>query len=246
MYHDLIPLARGAGVHAMVQRGLGDQRERIGLLLLHRWRVGVGHLIAPPLVQALPRRLQRLQEQRPHLRGQPASNPHRTVFVFIHVQRPPPVVACGLVGLSVPVHPAPTTHDPLNVLRCARAAYRQHSHFGLGRRHAGQLPHLGVGQLAAGERLRQQRQRAERARDPDVLPGRTRRISDAPAQPVRARAEAVVPAAARVELPDQVEQTRGRRLEMCRELRDLVAQAIQRGVVDSVGRADFHGEVPFH
>jgi len=40
-------------------------------------------------------------------------------------------------------------------------------------RSTGQLPDLGVGQLAAGERARQQRQHAERARHPDVLPGRS-------------------------------------------------------------------------
>src|SRR5205814_2719479 len=49
----------------------------------------------------------------------------------------------------------------------------------------------------------------------------------APREPGCAGAEAVVPAAARVELADQVKQVRGGSLDMRRQLGDLVAQPIQ-------------------
>ena len=49
-------------------------------------------------------------------------------------------------------------------------------------------------QLAAGERCRQPRERAERARDPHTLAGRAQVHAHAPRQPVRARAEAAGPA----------------------------------------------------
>jgi hypothetical protein len=45
---------------------------------------------------------------------------------------------------------------------------------------------------------------------------------------VSARAEAVVPAGARVELADEIEKARGGSLEVDGELRNLVAELIQR------------------
>jgi hypothetical protein len=60
-----------------------------------------------------------------------------------------------------------------------------------------------------------------------VLAGGTGSEPDAPRQPVRARAEAVAPAAAGVELADQIEQARGSGIEVRRELGDLVAETVQ-------------------
>jgi hypothetical protein len=180
VHNDLVALSRGAGIDASVERGLGEQRQCVGLLLLHRRHSGVGRLLTSPPILALPSRLQRLQEQGTHLRGQPPSDPYRTVFVLIQVQRASSVVANGLLSLGLAVHPAPATHDSLDVFGGAGAAHCQQSLFRLGRCHTGQLTNLSVRQLAAGERLRQQWKRAERARHPDVLPSRARRVPHAP------------------------------------------------------------------
>ena len=61
----------------------------------------------------------------------------------------------------------------------------------------------------------------------DALAGRAQIEPDAPAQPGGAGAKAGVPAAARVELADQIEQARGRGVQMGRQLGDLVAQAVE-------------------
>ena len=160
------------------------------------------------------------------------------------MQRPARVPPGGLAGLGHPVHPAPAAHDPLHVGGGARSAHRQQPRFRLGSGHPGQRPHLRVRQLPAGERLRQERQRAERVRHPHALPGRARVEPDAPGEPGGAGAEARVPAAAGVELADQGEQARGGGVEMRRQLGDLVTKSIQlrSGLQRSgnVGRAKFH------
>jgi hypothetical protein len=99
--------------------------------------------------------------------------------------------------------------------------------FGLWNRDPRQRPDLRIRQLTTGERLRQPRQRAERARDADVLTRGARLESHAPGQPRRARTEAIAPAAAGVEFADQLEQPRGGRVEMRGELGDLVAEALE-------------------
>ena len=75
--------------------------------------------------------------------------------------------------------------------------------------------------------------------------GRARVESHAPAEPLGARLESGVPATALVELADQIQQARGRCLEMRGELGDLVAEAIECRVVDGAGREGFHGRAPF-
>src|SRR5947207_2941577 len=84
-----------------------------------------------------------------------------------------------------------------------------------------------AGTAAGGGTSGKPRQRPERARHPDVLPGRARREPHAPGEPGGAGAEAVVPAAARVELANEVEQVRGGGVEVRGQLGDLVAQPIQ-------------------
>ena len=119
--NDLVPLSRGAGIDALVERGLGEQRQCVGLLLLHRRRVGVGLRLMTPLIQVLTRRLQRLQgARRPPPRRQPPSDPDRAVFVLIHVQRTSRVMTSGFLSLEPAVHPAPATHDPLSRARQCR------------------------------------------------------------------------------------------------------------------------------
>src|ERR671937_800253 len=79
----------------------------------------------------------------------------------------------------------------------------------------------------------------QRARDPDALARRSRVESDPPGQPRRAGAEAIVPAAAGVELSDEVEEAGRGGIEMRRQLGDLVAQTIE------VLRSVLHDESPF-
>ena len=57
-YH-LIAFSRSAGIDSVVKRGLGEQRQGVGLLLLHRRRVGFRCLLTSPLVQGLAGRVQR-------------------------------------------------------------------------------------------------------------------------------------------------------------------------------------------
>jgi hypothetical protein len=67
--HHLVALPRGAGIDAVVERGLGEQRERVGLLLRHRRRVFSRDLLASLLVEGLPRRIECLHEQGPNFWG---------------------------------------------------------------------------------------------------------------------------------------------------------------------------------
>ena len=132
-----------------------------------------------------------------------------------------------LARLGQRVDPTPAADDALDVAGGARLADREQSLLGLRRGHPGERAHLGVGQLAAGERLGEPRQRAERAGHADALAGGAEIHPDAPGQPVGAGAEAVVPAAARVELADEVEQVGAGGVEVGRQLGDLVAQPVE-------------------
>jgi len=132
-----------------------------------------------------------------------------------------------LLRFRLAVHSPPAADDELDVLGGAGAADREQALLGLRRRDARQCTDLGVRQLAAGEGLRQARQRTKRARHADVLACGARLESDAPRQPVGARPKAVAPAAARVELADEIEQVRGGGVEMSGELSDLVAEVLE-------------------
>ena len=65
---------------------------------------------------------------------------------------------------------------------------------------------------------------------------------------MRARAESVVPAATGIELPDEIQQARGRSVEVRGQLSDLMARPVQLGNTfrscDGVERADLHGRIP--
>ena len=258
--HHLVALAGGAGIELVMQRGLGEQGERVGLLLrpgrgLHR---GVGGREAAltdssdpgPLVQRLAGRIERAEEQRARFGAQPAAKHHGAVVIPVDAQRAARVPARGLARFGPPVHAAPASHDALDVRRGTGTPDRQEARLGLRGRDAGQGADLGVGQLPARQGLGQGRQCPEGARYPHSLPGGARIEPHAPRQPCGAGAEPGVPATARVELPDEVEEAAGRRLEMGGELGDPVAQAIQlRGGLPrrlqragNVRRTRLHGE----
>ncbi|MEX2220790.1 MAG: hypothetical protein WEG40_03240 [Candidatus Rokuibacteriota bacterium] len=210
--HHLVPLAGSAGIQLVMQRGLGQQRQRVRLLLRPgRRRQGgaSGRQAAPsvarPLVQCFPGGVERPEQQRAHVRRQPSPQDHRAVLVLVDMQGPTRVLPGGLSGFGLVVHPPPAAHDALHVAGRARAPHREQSGFRLRRGHAGQGAHLGVGQLPASQGLGQAGQRPEGARHPDPLAGRAQVEAHAPAQPVGAGAEARVPAAAGVEVADQGE-----------------------------------------
>jgi hypothetical protein len=154
--------------------------------------------------------------------------------------------ALRLPRFGPPIHAPPAPHDPLNVGRRARAPHRQQPGFGLRRGHAGQGADLRVRQLPAGEGLGEEGQHPEGARHPDPFPGRAQVEPHPPGEPGGAGAEARVPAAARVECSDEIEQARGGGVEVRGQLGDLVAEPVQlRGAMRSRKhscRMDLHGE----
>ena len=151
--HDLVALARGARVDAVMKRRLRQQRQRVGLLLGHGQRIALRLPLARLLVQRLASRGQRLHKQRAGLGSQPAPDSHHAVFALIHLQRPTHVLEGGLSDLFLVIHPTPATDDPLDVLRRPGATNRQQPLFFRWCRHAGERPHLGVRELAASECL---------------------------------------------------------------------------------------------
>jgi len=88
----LIALAGGAGIDPVMERRLGEQPERVGLLLLHRGRfhrvdhqADLGARRASLLIQRLAGRGEGLDEHGADLGRQPSADHHHTVFVLIHV-----------------------------------------------------------------------------------------------------------------------------------------------------------------
>ncbi len=163
---DLVPLAGGAGVDLVMQRRFGEQRQGVGLLLVH------GRSVVPRRGLAVDGRaggVQRAQEQGAGLGRQAPPHDDGPVLVLVDVQRARRVLVSRVMGLCLPVHPTPAADDALDVLGGARARHREQALFGLGRGDARHRPHLGVRDLAARERLGQARQGGERARDAHAL-----------------------------------------------------------------------------
>jgi len=143
--------------------------------------------------------------------------------------------------------------DALDVFGGARPADLEQPLLGLGCRDPGQRADLRVGQLAMRERLGEPRQRAESPRHAHPFARRAGVEPDAPREPRSARGEAVAPAAAGVELADEIEQARGGGVEVGGELGDLVAEPLElhdvrRGRDDlasaEVHRRVLHGSAP--
>jgi hypothetical protein len=225
--HHLVALPRRPGIQLVVQGRLGQQPERIRLLLLQRRPVRLRRRLALTLVERLAGGGQGLEEQGADLRGQPAPDPHRAVLVRIDVEAPAGVLQRRLPGLGLAVHPPPASHDPRDVLGRAGAPHREQPVLGLGRGHARQLSDLGVGQLAAGEGVGQAGQGAECPRHAHVLASGAGGEPHSPGQPGRAGNEAVAPPAPGVEFADEIEEPGGGRRQMRGELGDLVTDTVQ-------------------
>ena len=215
MHDHLVVLGRRARIDPVVQRGLGEELQRVRLLLCHRrrFRGGVrGRRVerAGPLlrVQGVACRGQRLQEERTGLGGQASADRRGAVVIWIHVERPAGVLPASLVLLRFAIHATPAADDALDVLRRAGAPDGEQPSLDVWRRDAGEGADLGVRQLAAGERLGEPRQRGQGARHADLLAGRAQIEADAPGEPLGTGPKAGVPAATGIEVPDQIEQTR--------------------------------------
>src|SRR5205823_6731567 len=84
-------------------------------------------------------------------------------------------------------------------------------------------------ELAARQRLGQPWQGPQRARHADALASRASIEAHTPREPRGAGAEAGVPAAAGVELSDEIQQVRGSRVEVRGQFGDLITEPIQMG-----------------
>ena len=200
----------------MVQRGLGEELQRVRLLLCHRrrFRGGVrGRRVerAGPLlrVQGVACRGQRLQEERTGLGGQASTDRRGAVVIWMHVEGPAGVLSPGLVILGLAIHATPAADDALDVLRRAGAPDGEQPSLDVWCRDAGEGADLRVRQLAAGERLGEPRQRGQGARHADLLAGRAQIEADAPGEPLGTGPKAGVPATTGIEVPDQIEQACG-------------------------------------
>jgi len=169
-----------------------------------------------PLVQGLPRGGQRLHEERSDFWFQPPPDDHHAVLVLVDAKPSARMPQRGLPRLGPPVHRTPAAHDPLDMRSRARAPHPEEPRFGLRRRHPCEGADLGVRQLSTGQGLGQERQCPKGAGDPDAFTGRAQVEPRPPGEPRGAGAKARVPAAARVELPNQVQEARGGGVEVRR------------------------------
>ena len=102
--------------------------------------------------------------------------------------------------------------------------------------------------VPAGQRLGNERQSREGARNSDPFSCRAQIEPHPPGEPGGAGAEARVPSPSRVELTDQGEQTRGGGVKVRGQLGDLVAEPVQLRDRMSGGhrrRIDLYGEPSF-
>ena len=118
MDHHLVALARSAGIQTVVERRLGEQRQRIGLQLGKRRRLFDPLFLiavrAAALIERLTSRLQRAKEECPGFWLQTAPNGHRAVIVLIDVQRSHRVPPRRLLRLRQAIDAAPRAHDPFS------------------------------------------------------------------------------------------------------------------------------------
>src|SRR4030095_7979055 len=126
---DLVPLRGHAGIESLVERDLGEEAERVRLLLDNgRPLDGLVHdsagrrSRAPALIQRLSRSLQGLDEERADLRLAPAPDDAHAVVPGDEVEGAAAVPVAGFPGLDVLVDAPPAAHDALDVLGGAGAA----------------------------------------------------------------------------------------------------------------------------
>src|SRR5207248_3422076 len=134
----------------------------------------------------------------------------------------------------------PASNEPLDVGGRSGLAERQQALLSLLRGDSREGAHLGIRELAASERVSHARQCRQRACDPDALARGAKVHPDAPREPGGAGTKADVPAPAVIELTDEAQEASSRRVEMGRELGDLVTQSLELGGRRNVWRARRH------
>ena len=220
----------------MTQGRLGDQLKGIGLLLLHCRRVELLASGRAGVDIELP-------ERRPKL--SPRGHPSREIAGHVPSRCRPRLDTRAVSGsrlsagcltlLGLTVHTTPTTDDPFDMLSSTGPTDSQQPFFRLGCGDTRELANFGVRELAVGEGLRQPRQSAQGACYAHVLPRRAGREPDAPREPRRARAEAVAPTSACIELANEIQEPGSGAVQMRRQLSDLFAQAIHSAVIVTSG-----------
>lgn len=130
----------------------------------------------------------------------------------------------GLLALD---HAAIASAQPLQLGPGGHKRHGQQALFVFGVRHPREGPDFGVGQACGTQRFVDAGQRAQGARHPYPLSGGARVPPHPPAQPVGARAGALlVPGAAFIEAADALQQPVGGGIEVRREGGDLLGQVI--------------------
>jgi len=194
-----------------MERGLGDDPERVGLHLACRGCVFPRRRHRGPAlgVEPVARRHDGLADDCTDLRREPAADDEHAVFVLVDGERPAALPPLGLAVLGIAVHPAPGPHQALDVGGGTASGEGEQPLFGLGRGHARERPYLGVGELAAGQRRGDAGHAGQSSGDPDAFVGG-----------MELEAEGV-------KLADEVQQASGGDFDMRRELGDLIAQALR-------------------
>ena len=131
--HDLVALARRPGVELMVQGGLGEQGQGIGLLL-HPGRSidGLASWAWPrSLIEGLAGGIERSGEQSTRFRSQATTDYHRAVVVPIDLEHAALVLVSGLTDLGIPVHLTPSPYDVLHVHCTPAPPHREQARLGL-------------------------------------------------------------------------------------------------------------------
>ena len=190
----------------MLQRRLGDDPHRVGLLLAVQRRITL-RVVDPRLgVEAVSRRVQRLDQDGANLGREPTSHDDHAVCVLIHLQGAAAMPGRDLPVLGGAIDVAPAADESLDMGGGAGLAERQQPLLGVRRCHAREGPDLGVGQFTVSQRVADLRQIAERARHPHTLAGGVELDADTPRQPLGAALRSSVgPAVSGVELADEVQ-----------------------------------------
>ena len=150
--HNLVAVAGRPVVQVRGQRRLGQQTERVGSPLCRR------HFLDHPFglrrrlglaEQPIGRRLERALDDRAYLGRQAAANDDHAVVVDPGRQLPMQVSRLGVCGCGRLIDPTPRADEAFDVGGSAGLREVEQRGLVLQRGHAGQRPHLGVGDRAA-------------------------------------------------------------------------------------------------
>ena len=132
----------------------------------------------------------------------------------------------GLLGgqLLVARQLPPHAHHPLQLRRRTDTRELEQLRLAVGRSHARQRPHLGIGDAPLPQRVGRLGQFLQRTGGADPFARRADLDADPPGQPLGTGTEAVLPAAPAVEVGDEVHHLRLRGVDARGQLRDALAE----------------------